>query len=160
MCKLVLKSTSQHFSTPMLQLFPLAPRYRLDDEQPWLEGIDPSRHYWIRVNSDEKLIVAIPGLTFTTMDEFRESILAFRGLQPGESMVLNRAASLCTIHCISQNCYAIAAEIAGSSVWHLFDQETLESLLMTGHPDWKCSPKDMDLGRHMLVRSWNLQVAA
>ncbi|UIE37168.1 hypothetical protein [Leptodesmis sichuanensis] len=144
----------------MLQLFPLAPRYRLDDEQPWLEGIDPSRHYWIRVNGHADLIVAIPGLAFSTMDAFRETILAFRSLQPGETMALSRVASTCTIHCISQNCYAIATEIAGAPIWHLFDQETLESLLMTGHPDWKCSPKDVDLGRRMLARSWNLKVAA
>jgi hypothetical protein len=75
-------------------------------------------------------------------------------------MELSRVASTCTIHCISQNCYAIATEIAGAPIWHLFDQETLESLLMTGHPDWKCSPKDVDLGRRMLARSWNLKVAA
>jgi hypothetical protein len=58
----------------MLQLFPLAPRYRLDDEQPWLEGIDPSRHYWIKVNSHATLIVAIPGLIFSKTDEFRQPL--------------------------------------------------------------------------------------
>jgi hypothetical protein len=145
----------------MLQVFPLAPRYRLDDEQPWLEGIDPTRCYWIRVNGNTDLTVAIPGLAFSTTDEFCDSILTFRGLQPGETMELSRAASVGTLHCISQNCYAIATEMSsGAPVWHLFDQETLESLLMTGHPDWKCSPKDVELGRRMLTRSWSLEAAA
>jgi hypothetical protein len=41
----------------MTELFTLSPRYRLDDELPWLEGIDPSRHYWIRVNGERKITV-------------------------------------------------------------------------------------------------------
>ncbi len=144
----------------MMLLFPVSPRYRLDDELPWLEGIDPSRHYWINVNSNPALTIAIPGLAVDSFEQFREAILRFRALQSGEQMVITRAAAACTIHCISQNCYAIAGEMNGAEVWHLFDQETLESLLMTSHPDWQCAAKDLDLGRRMLTRSWQQSIAA
>ena len=137
----------------MTQPFILSPRYRLDDESPWLEGIDPSRHYWISVNSDAGFEVAIPGLCVSSRQEWKQSIRQFRSLQPGEQMDLVRIANRCTIHCISDNCYAIAADVAGAPVWHLFDKETLDSLLMTSHPDWQCAPKDMDLGRQLLARS-------
>lgn len=132
----------------------LSPRYRLDDDLVWLEGIDPSRHYWIQVNSDSKVIVSIPGLCVDSIEEFKTTIRAFRALQPGDQMRLMRAAETSEICCISENCYAIAGQIDGAQVWHLFDRETLESLLMTAHPDWQCSPKDLDLGRRMLMKSW------
>ena len=144
----------------MTAFFPLAPRYRLDDEQPWLEGIDPSRHYWLMVNGDLKNSVAIPGFAAASFEEFRSGILAFRDLQSGDRLVLKRAASKCTIICISQNCYAIEAEVDGAPIWHLFDQETLESLLMTSHPDWQCAPKDIELGRRMLTQAWEKAIAA
>ncbi len=144
----------------MLQYLPLSPRYRLDDEGPWLEGIDPNRHYWICVNGDTRFTVAIPGLVMTSIEQFREAILSFRALQPGDRLVLAREMEACIIHCISQNCYAIESSVQGSPIWHLFDQETLDSLLMTGHPDWQCSPKDLDLGRRLLMRSWQQSVAA
>jgi len=144
----------------MMPLFPLAPRYRLDDELPWLEGIDPSRHYWLMVNGESALTVAIPGLTVSAPEEFKSEVLRFRALQPGEQMDIQRPASTCSIVCVSQNCYAIATEIAGAPVWHLFDQESLESLLRTSHPDWKCAPKDMELGRRMLLASWQTSLAA
>ncbi|BAY45108.1 hypothetical protein SAMD00079811_27100 [Scytonema sp. HK-05] len=132
----------------------LSPRYRLDDELPWLEGIDPSRHYWIAVNGDKNLTVAIPGLTVSSITELKQSIREFRALQPGEQMTLARVASTCTIHCVSSNCYAVEAQINDAWVWHLFDQETLDSLLMTAHPDWQCAPKDIELGRKLLMRSF------
>jgi hypothetical protein len=69
---------------------------------------------------------------------------------------LARAASSCTIHCVSLNCYGVEAEINNAPVWHLFDQETLDSLLMTAHPDWQCAPKDIELGRKLLLRSLEL----
>jgi hypothetical protein len=69
-------------------------------------------------------------------------------------MTLNRIASACRIYCISLNCYAVEAQINEALVWHLFDQETLDSLLMTAHPDWVCAPSDIDLGRKMLLRSF------
>ncbi|MDX2228677.1 MAG: hypothetical protein NW220_03505 [Leptolyngbyaceae cyanobacterium bins.349] len=144
----------------MMPLFPLAPRYRLDDELPWLEGIDPSRHYWLMINGDASLAVAIPGLVVASTEEFRAEVLRFRALQPGEHLEIRRAASTCTLICISQNCYAIEADVAGAPVWHLFDQETLESLLRTSHPDWQCAPSDVELGRRLLVRSWETAIAA
>ncbi|MBD0343768.1 MAG: hypothetical protein ICV63_02800 [Coleofasciculus sp. Co-bin14] len=137
----------------MTQPFILSPRYRLDDESPWLEGIDPARHYWIAVNGNADVKVAIPGLSVSSLKEWKQAIRQFRSLQPGEQMELVRIASSCTIHCISFNCYAIATEVVGAAVWHLFDQETLDSLLMTAHPDWQCAPKDIDLGRQLLARS-------
>ncbi len=137
----------------MTQPFILSPRYRLDDESPWLEGIDPARHYWSAVNGDAGVKVAIPGLTVSSLKEWKQNIRQFRSLQAGEQMEIVRIATSCTIYCISDNCYAIESEVAGATVWHLFDQETLESLLMTSHPDWQCAPKDVDLGRQMLTRA-------
>lgn len=138
----------------MVASFCLSPRYRLDDELPWLVGIDPSRHYWIAVNGDKSLTVAIPGVTVTSVRELKQFMHQFRSLQPGEQMTLARIANDCTIHCVSPNCYAIASQINGASVWHLFDEETLDSLLMTSHPDWQCAPSDIDLGRKILMRSF------
>ncbi|MDX2099260.1 MAG: hypothetical protein SFW36_15890 [Leptolyngbyaceae cyanobacterium bins.59] len=138
----------------MIQLFPLTPRYRLDDEQPWLRGIDPSRHYWIWVNGEQKRLVALPGLAVSSLEEFKVLIVQFQSLQPGDTMTLSRAASRCTLRCISLNCYAIESHLEGAEVWHLFDQETLQSLLMTAHPDWQCAPSDVELGRELLIRSW------
>lgn len=135
-------------------MFILAPRYRLDDELPWLEGIDPSRHYWIAVNGDANFQVAIPGLSVSCISEFKEIIRMWRSLQAGEQIVIEQIASSCTIHCISDNCYAIEMNLADAPVWHLFDRETLESLLMTGHPDWQCASKDVELARRMLARLW------
>jgi hypothetical protein len=138
----------------------LAPRYRLDDELPWLEGIDPSRHYWIWVNGDTRLSVAIPGLAAPSFEEFRQTILNFRALQPGDGLTLERAAASTLIRCVGENCYAIAGEVNGAATWHLFDRETLESLLMTSHPDWQCAPKDIELGRRLLSLCWSQVVAA
>jgi len=144
---------------PMTQPFILSPRYRLDDDSPWLEGIDPSRHYWIAVNGDPDIQVAIPGLTVSSLKEWKQILWRFRTLQSGDRMELRRIANTLIIQCISANCYAIATQIDGASVWHLFDQEALESLLMTAHPDWLCAPSDIELGRQVLARSWE-QVAA
>jgi hypothetical protein len=137
----------------MEAFFCLSPRYRLDDELSWLEGIDPSRHYWIRVNGDKNLTVALPGLLVSSKKELKPIMERFRSLQPQEQMKLSRIADFCTIYCISHNCYAVEAKINGAPVWHLFDRETLDSLLMTAHPDWQCAPKDIDLGRRLLLRS-------
>jgi len=140
--------------SPMEASICLSPRYRLDDELPWLEGIDPSRHYWIAVNGDTNLTLAIPGLTVSSISELKQTIREFRALQPGEQMTLARVASTCTIHCVSPNCYAVEDQINNAWVWHLFDQETLDSLLMTAHPDWQCAAKDIELGRKLLMRSF------
>lgn len=133
--------------------FCLSPRYRLDDESPWLEGIDPSRHYWIAVNGDSRQIVALPGLTVSDLSELRQVMGQFRSLQPGQQMTLTRIASHCTIHCVSPNCYGLEISDDTAPVWHLFDQESLDSLLMTAHPDWQCSAQDVELGRKLLLKS-------
>ena len=137
----------------MEPLFCLSPRYRLDDESRWLEGIDPSRHYWIAVNGEKKVTLALPGLIVSSIEEFKQVIRKFRSLQPGEIFNLARISSRCIIRCISNNCYTIEAEVNHAPVCHLFDQETLESLLMTAHPDWQCAPSDIELGRKLLLRS-------
>jgi hypothetical protein len=131
----------------------LSPRYRLDDESPWLVGIDPSRHYWIQVNGNSNLTIVIPGLLISSMDEMKRVMKQFRSLQPGEQMILERVANTCKIFCVSSNCYAIETEINHAQVWHLFDEETLDSLLMSAHPDWQCAADDIELGRKLLIRS-------
>jgi hypothetical protein len=145
---------------PMQSPLCLSPRYRLDDETPWLEGIDPSRHYWIHVNGDTRLTTSIPGLVATSFEEFKATLLKFRDLQPGDDLVLQRAVGDCTIQCISLNCFAIVGEVNQAEVLHLFDREALESLLMTAHPDWICSQKDLELGRRSLMRSWQQPAVA
>ncbi|MEB3827237.1 hypothetical protein [Phormidium sp. CCY1219] len=138
----------------MKSLFPIAPRYRLDDVSPWLEGIDPSRNYWIAVNGSPSHVVSIPGLQVSSFEDFKQIVRQWRSLHCGEQMEIERIVGSFTIHCISDNCFAIATEFHGAPVWHLFDRETLDSLLMTAHPDWICAPKDVELGRKMLMRSW------
>lgn len=144
----------------MYPSFPLAPRYRLDDEMPWLEGIDPTRHYWVRVNGDEQAIAILPGLSARSLDEFKPTMRRFRALEAGQTLTLERVSERCTILCISQNCYALEVHGQEAPVWHLFDQETMDSLLMTSHPDWQCAAKDLDLGRRLLMRSWQQPAAA
>lgn len=139
--------------------FVISPCYCLDDQSPWLEGVDPSRNYWIWVNGEQDLTVAVPGLVVGSIKEWKNNIQSFRGLQPGEKMAVARVASEVVVHCVGMNCYAIAAEIAGAEVWHLFDQETVEGLFMTSHPDWICAAKDLDLGRRMLTKSLGLLAA-
>ena len=137
----------------MESLFCLSPRYRLDDESHWLEGIDPSRNYWIAVNGEKKVTLALPGLMVSSIDEFKQVVRKFISLKPGEIMSLKRICSTSVIRCISENCYAMEAEVNHAPVYHLFDQETLKSLLMTAHPDWQCAPSDIELGRKLLLRS-------
>ncbi|PSP18857.1 MAG: hypothetical protein BRC58_02490 [Cyanobacteria bacterium QS_8_64_29] len=138
----------------MADLLVLAPRYRLDDEGPWLQGIDPARYYWIEANGDPTFATAIPGLHATSLAEWRQTVRAFRALAPQQQLTLERAAERCTLHCIAPNCYAIETTLAGALVWHLFDRETLESLLMAGHPDWQPSQRDCELGRRQLSQTW------
>lgn len=145
----------------MKTFFPLAPRYRNLDSQGWLEGIDPGRNYWIKVNGEQTAIASLPGLISSNLSQFKENIFLFRGLQEGQTMRLERIGRCGTIHCISKNCYAVEDTVNGAAVWHLFDKETMESLLMTSHPNWKCSAKDLDLGRVPAVpRRVNLSAAA
>lgn len=144
----------------MQQPFILAPRYRLDDDSVWLQGIDPSRRYWLYVNGDVRSRVVLNGLLTTELDEWQQVVREFRSLQPEETMTLTRLGEpTLTVHCLSRNCYAIASEFNGADVWHLFDQESLESLLMTSHPDWQCAPQDLALGREALNQVLNPAVA-
>lgn len=136
----------------MLEAFVLSPRYSLDAAN-WLEGIDPSRHYWLWVNGDQQVQVIIPGLIVSSIEELRAVIGQFRSLQPGESLKLSRIVGSCKIHCVSSNCYAIEGRVESALVWHLFDRETMDSLLMSAHPDWLLSEKDLELGRRALMRS-------
>jgi hypothetical protein len=146
----------------MSHSFTLAPRYRLDDESPWLEGIDPMRAYWLWVNGDQNCPLTIPGVSVTDLEELRPIIQEFRDLQPNAAMQveLTMATEPLSIICISSNCYAIPFPVLGAMAWHLFDQETLESLLMTAHPDWQCAPAHLDLGRRRLQQVWQQPIAA
>lgn len=143
----------------MKQIFTMAPRYRQDDKASWLEGIDPCHYYWIAVNGDNNLKVAIPGLIVSSIAEWKENLRRWRSLQGGDRMTIERMASICTIHCINENCYAIDAEVAGAKVWHLFDREALESLLMTSHPDWASTPKNV-VASQILAGSWEFSAVA
>jgi hypothetical protein len=138
----------------MTQPFILSPRYRLDDQIIWLEGIDPSRRYWLAVNGNKQLQVALPGLCVASIQELKDVILHFRALQPQEKMVIQRTVGRLAIQCISANCYAIQGRVKGALTWHLFDKETLESLLLTSHPDWIPSQRDVELGRKLLEISF------
>ena len=53
----------------------LAPRYRLDDESPWLKGTDPMRRYWIHVNGEQGFLRALPGLKPNDFETFRQAII-------------------------------------------------------------------------------------
>ncbi|ACB50092.1 conserved hypothetical protein [Crocosphaera subtropica ATCC 51142] len=135
----------------MTQPLILSPRYRLDDEITWLEGIDPSRRYWLAVNGDRQLRVVIPGLCVASSQELKDAILGFRALHPQETMIIKRPFfGKLTIRCLSPNCYAIEGRVQGALTWHLFDKEALESLLLTSHPDWIPSQRDIELGRKLL----------
>jgi hypothetical protein len=50
------------FCKVMFSELSLAPRYCLDDESPWLRGIDPLRRYWICVNGDPRSLRVMSGL--------------------------------------------------------------------------------------------------
>ncbi len=138
----------------MSQPFILAPRYRLDEESVWLEGVDPSQHYWIWVNGDPNLQVVIPGLCVETIQELKTVMKQVRSLQAGDMMRIERIAGSFTLHCVSDHCYAIEGRVQGALTWHLFDKEALESLLMTSHPDWIPSAKGIELGRNHLIKAF------
>lgn len=138
----------------MVQSLTLAPRYRLDDESIWLVGIDPSRHYWLNINGDPQTQSVLPGFIASSGMLWKQVFKQFRSLQSGEKMTIARTAGVLTIHCVSANCYAIASEINNAPVWHLFDRESLESLLMSAHPDWICASTDVDLGRRAIERAF------
>ncbi|MBD1872729.1 hypothetical protein H6F75_04485 [Nodosilinea sp. FACHB-131] len=132
-----------------------APRYCLDDESPWLRGIDPLRRYWICVNGDSRSLRVMSGLAAQSEEAFQQAIHSFRSLAIGQELNLPAGMSdRLTIHCVAQNCYAISDCSTGAEVWHLFDTESLESLLLTAHPDWQCAPQHLNLGRSLLTAAW------
>ena len=140
----------------MSDRFPLVPRYRLDDEQVWLVGIDPLRRYWLLVNGDEAKPIILPGLSTSDFDQFRKAILSFRDMAAGDALAMpTSTGTTLTVRCASKNCFAIDCDVDGYPATHLFDQESLESLLMTAHPDWQCAPHHRELGRKTLSLSWN-----
>ncbi|MEM9121132.1 MAG: hypothetical protein AAGD09_25115 [Cyanobacteria bacterium P01_F01_bin.56] len=144
----------------MSDRFPLVPRYRLNDEQTWLVGIDPLRRYWLLVNGDEAKPIILPGLSTSDFDQFRKAILAFRSLSAGDTLDLPTATgAVLTIKCASKNCFVIDFEVDGYLATHFFDQESLESLLMTSHPDWQCAPHHQELGKQILSLSWHQPTA-
>ncbi|PSN12149.1 hypothetical protein C7293_21460 [filamentous cyanobacterium CCT1] len=133
----------------------LAPRYRLDDESPWLKGIDPLRRYWICVNGDQRAMRVLPGLSTQSVEAFKQAIRGFRYLAIGQELTLPAGMSdRITLYCVAENCYAIADKSTEAEVWHLFDAESLESLLLTAHPDWQCAPEHLNLGRSLLTAAW------
>lgn len=139
----------------------LAPRYRLDDQSPWLQGIDPLRRYWIHVNGEQHYVRMLPGLKTHDFESFRQAIRSFRNLTIGA--VLTLPAELgrgLTIHCVAENCYAVVDSTTSAPVWHLFDYESLESLLMTAHPDWQCASQHLELGRSLLSLAFEQPAAA
>ncbi|NEO82733.1 MAG: hypothetical protein F6J87_00495 [Spirulina sp. SIO3F2] len=145
----------------MTQPFVVAPRYRLDDEFQWLRGIDPSRQYYLWINGECTFTTTLPGLLTTHLGEWQQAFRQFRKLQPQEQMTLERLGlPALDIHCLSANCYAIATTYQGADVWHLFDQEALESLLMTGHPDWQGDSHSVELGREILASTLSISLAA
>ena len=138
----------------------LTPRYNLDDNSTWLLSIDPIRRYWVAINGDEKFSLGINGLFTSKKEVFRETVLEFRDLTPGQTMYLSTYNEPTQIHCVSSNCYAIADHVMGAEVWHLFDRESLESLLMTAHPNWIPSPEDIAKSRALLSKSWEKSLVA
>ncbi|WP_017298118.1 hypothetical protein [Nodosilinea nodulosa] len=133
----------------------LAPRYRLDDVSPWLKGIDPLRRYWICVNGDQRAMRVLPGLAAPSLEAFEQAMASFRSLAIGQELTLSAGMSdRLTLYCVAKGCYAIADRSTGPEVWHLFDAESLESLLLTAHPSWRCAPEHLNLGRSLLTAAW------
>ncbi|MEB3288644.1 MAG: hypothetical protein VKI82_01945 [Leptolyngbya sp.] len=144
----------------MFSQLSLAPRYRLDDESAWLQGIDPLRRYWVMVNGEDTLVRRLPGLSTPDFDQFKQAMLSFRALAVGQELTLPaEMGDDLTIHCVAENTYALADD-SSAPLWHLFDRESLESLLMTAHPDWQCAPQHLRLGQSVLTAAWGQPVAA
>ena len=145
----------------MQSVLALAPRYTLDDESPWLIGIDPVRRYWIKVDGEESITIKIPGLSMQSFETLKAAIKSFRSLPVGATLTLPTfATERLTIHHLMDNLYAIPYPINGAAAWHMFDRETIEAFLLTAHPDWKCAPQDIALGRDLITQSWEKSIAA
>jgi hypothetical protein len=119
-----------------------------------LKGIDPLRRYWVMVNGEENLVRRLPGLNTPDFERFKQAIRSFRALDVGQELTLPaEMGEDLTITCVAENTYAIADHFS-APVWHLFDRESLESLLMTAHPDWQCAPQHLRLGQSVLTAAW------
>lgn len=139
----------------------LAPRYTLDDESTWLIGIDPVRRYWLNVDGEGAIAIAIPGLLIPSLETLEEVIQSFRSLPVGATLTLPTFTDeRLTIHHLRNNLYAIPHPINGASAWHLFDCETVEAFLLTAHPDWQCAPQDIALGRNLITQAFEQPAAA
>ena len=145
----------------MQTMLALVPRYTLDDESTWLTGIDPVRRYCIQLNGESSVMLKIPGLMTASFEALKGSIQAFRSLRPGASMSLPTfTRDNLTIHYLAEDFYAIPHSVNGLPAWHLFDRETIESFLLTAHPDWQCAPQGIAMGRDVLSQSWAQPSAA
>ena len=140
--------------------FCLTPRYNLNDNSSWLLSIDPLRRCWIAVNGSQEFTLGISGLLTSQTQIFRDTVLQFRALTPGQTLCFSTYSEPTQIYCVSSNCYAIVGQVMGAEVWHLFDRETMESLLMTAHPDWIPSPGDIERSRELLSTSWEQSLVA
>ncbi|MEM6610943.1 MAG: hypothetical protein AAF652_01585 [Cyanobacteria bacterium P01_C01_bin.72] len=138
----------------------LTPRYNLDDDLSWLLSVDPLRRYWIAVNGNKEFALGISGLLADKSQIFQDIVLQFRALTPGQTLRFPTYNEPTQIYCVSSNCYAILGQVTGAEVWHLFDHETMESLLMTAHPDWIPSPGDIERSRELLSKSWEQSLVA
>lgn len=104
-------------------------------------------------------MLVLSGLSTQSSEAFNQAIRSFRTLAIGQELTLPAGLSdRLTIHCVANNCYAIADRSTGAEVWHLFDAESLEALLLTAHPDWQCAAEHLNLGRSLLTAAWG-QVA-
>jgi hypothetical protein len=159
----------------MVPALSLSPRYCLNDQQNWLNWLDP-HHSWIRVNGCADLKVRLPGLAAASGEEFRSVLRQLRALQPGSELQLIRSASVTTIYRVSDSCYAIFGQvndpingpidgltngpIGDVPIMHLFDPETLESLLHASYPDGSGRPQTLDWEHCWLSQSWERAIAA
>jgi hypothetical protein len=106
------------------------------------------------VNGEETLVRRLPGLNTPDFERFKQAIRSFRALDVGQELTLPaEMGEDLTITCVAENTYAIADHFS-APVWHLFDRESLESLLMTAHPDWQCAPQHLRLGQSVLTAAW------
>jgi hypothetical protein len=155
----------------MVPALSLSPCYRLADQQNWLNWLDP-HHSWIKVNGCAELKVRLPGLAAASVEEFRSVLRQFRALQPGSELQLIRSASVTTIYCVSDSCYAVFGQVNAAPIGaidspigevpilHLFDPETLESLLHASCPDSSGRPQTSDGAHCWLSQSWERAIAA
>jgi hypothetical protein len=129
------------------------PRYCLKDAQ-WLLGTDPLRRYWLCANEDPTQVAVIQGPAFEYFIHFRQMLVRLRGLVAGDFLELQTAGHPLQIDCLAPDCYAVSGTVRGAAATHLFDRKSLESLLLSAHPAWEGSPRDLLLGQTLLQNLW------